>query len=64
MEIIYYMSENGKMVGTIKENANGTWSMHRGLINGLLNYCGDYESIHHAKYKMEKDGWKEIKNNT
>lgn len=39
MEIIYYMSENGKMVGTIKENHNGTWSTYRGFINGVLNYC-------------------------
>ena len=60
MKIIYYMSESRKMVGTIKENPNGTWSMYRGFINSALNYCGDYESIHHARYKMEKDGWKEI----
>ena len=61
MKTIYYISKNKKMLAMIKENLNSKWSMYRGFINGVLHYCGDYESMHHAKYKMEKDGWKEIK---
>lgn len=64
MKNIYYISKNKRMTGFLKKNASGTWSMYRGLINGALNYCGDFESVHHAMYRMEKDGWEEIKNNT
>lgn len=64
MKNIYYISKNKRMVGVIKQNSNNTWSMYRGLINSELNYCGDFENAHSAMYKMEKDGWEEIKNNT
>lgn len=61
MKTIYFISKNKRMVGVIKQNGNNTWSMYRGFINGELNYRGDFESVHHAMYKMEKDGWEEIK---
>ena len=63
MKMIHYMSDNKCMTGLIKEQSNGVWSMYRGLIGGAMAYCGDYESIHHAVYKMESDGWKEVERN-
>lgn len=63
MKTIHYMSGNKRMAGLIKEQPNGVWSMYRGLIGGVMAYCGDYESIHHVMYKMELDGWKETERN-
>ena len=61
MKKIEYMSSNGRMTGCIEERPDGKWSMCRGFIGGTMAYCGDFESVHHAQYRMEKDGWKEIK---
>lgn len=60
MKTIKYVSDNKRMVGLIKEQTNGVWPMYRGLTGGIMVYCGDYTSIHHAMYKMEFDNWKEF----
>ena len=61
MKKIEYMSSNERMVGCIKELPDGKWSMYRGFVGGTMVYCGDFGSVHHAQYRMEKDGWEEIK---
>lgn len=58
MKIRYY--QKGNLAGRIEEKANGIWAMYRGFCNQAMNYCGDFESEHHASYKMEYDGFKEI----